>query len=252
MGPPRRKSWAPPVAVAPPTAQRAHRVPQCFARLAGLLPGYRCVPLMPETTALLRDYLAVHPRRDEPTAPLWPGMALTRPRYTGVRTPPADTGAATGDGAAATPSASAKARARRQAEALSELTVAEAEERLVLDWTQPLRHATFYKAIYRPAVLRPICAPLRRATRPQPYRRNSSSTRSATLTRVCASRRGSSPRSSAGGWGTPTYGRRWTCTCTCSPTTTRRTTWPLWAHCPHRSRRTAEMLCRYTVLRTSL
>jgi hypothetical protein len=25
---------------------------------------------------------------------------------------------------------------------------------LVLDWTQPLRHATFYKAIYRPAVLR--------------------------------------------------------------------------------------------------
>jgi integrase len=25
---------------------------------------------------------------------------------------------------------------------------------LVLDWTQPLRHATFYKAVYRPAVLR--------------------------------------------------------------------------------------------------
>jgi integrase len=37
---------------------------------------------------------------------------------------------------------------------LAELTVAEAEARLVLDWTQPLRHATFYKAIYRPAVLR--------------------------------------------------------------------------------------------------
>lgn len=30
----------------------------------------------------------------------------------------------------------------------------EAETRLVLDWTQPLRQATFYKAAYRPAVLR--------------------------------------------------------------------------------------------------
>ncbi|WP_231999163.1 tyrosine-type recombinase/integrase [Mycobacterium sp. 1081908.1] len=30
----------------------------------------------------------------------------------------------------------------------------EAEKRLLLDWTQPLRHATFYKAVYRPAVLR--------------------------------------------------------------------------------------------------
>ena len=39
-------------------------------------------------------------------------------------------------------------------DALAELTVAEAEARLVLDWTQPVRHATFYKAIYRPAVLR--------------------------------------------------------------------------------------------------
>ena len=32
--------------------------------------------------------------------------------------------------------------------------MADAEARLVLDWTAPLRHATFYKAIYRPAVLR--------------------------------------------------------------------------------------------------
>jgi len=32
--------------------------------------------------------------------------------------------------------------------------VDDAEARLVLDWTQPLRHATFYKAVYRPAVLR--------------------------------------------------------------------------------------------------
>lgn len=34
------------------------------------------------------------------------------------------------------------------------LTVEDAEKRLVLDWTTPLRHATFYKAVYRPAVLR--------------------------------------------------------------------------------------------------
>jgi Phage integrase family len=66
----------------------------------------------------------------------------------------ADTGAANSGAAAATPSATAKARARRQADALAELSVAEAEKRLVLDWTIPLRHATFYKAIYRPAVLR--------------------------------------------------------------------------------------------------
>ncbi|MGE2717894.1 tyrosine-type recombinase/integrase [Mycolicibacterium litorale] len=30
----------------------------------------------------------------------------------------------------------------------------DAEKRLVLDWTQPLRHASFYKAVFRPAVLR--------------------------------------------------------------------------------------------------
>jgi integrase len=37
---------------------------------------------------------------------------------------------------------------------LADLTVAEAGERLVLDWTAPNRHATFYKAVFRPAVLR--------------------------------------------------------------------------------------------------
>lgn len=30
----------------------------------------------------------------------------------------------------------------------------EAEARLMLDWATPLRHPTFYKAVYRPAVLR--------------------------------------------------------------------------------------------------
>ena len=116
--------------------------------------SYRRVPLMPETTELLRDYLTQHPRCDEPTAPLWPAMALTRPRPTGVRAEPADTGVAKPGVEADPPSGTAKARARRQAEALAVLTVGEAEARLVLDWTTPLRHATFYKAIYRPAVLR--------------------------------------------------------------------------------------------------
>jgi integrase len=42
----------------------------------------------------------------------------------------------------------------RQAAALARLTVTEASARLVLDWTEPLRHGVFYKAAYRPAVLR--------------------------------------------------------------------------------------------------
>jgi integrase len=116
--------------------------------------SYRRVPLTAETTALLRDYLAAHPRRDEPAAPLFPGTRLTPPRPTGVRATPAAPGAATTGVEGAAPSASAKGRARRQAEALAALTVEDAETRLVLDWTQPLRHATFYKSVYRPAVLR--------------------------------------------------------------------------------------------------
>ncbi|WP_338101414.1 tyrosine-type recombinase/integrase [Mycolicibacter arupensis] len=110
----------------------------------------RRVSLTPQTTALLRDYLAEHPRADDPTAPLWPSMALTPPRPTGVAI--ADLGAATGDGNAATPIV--RAKARRQADALAVLSVADAEARLVLDWSSPLRHPTFYKAVYRPAVLR--------------------------------------------------------------------------------------------------
>jgi integrase len=47
-----------------------------------------------------------------------------------------------------------RAKARRQASALANLSTAEAGERLVLDWTIPNRHATFYKAVFRPAVLR--------------------------------------------------------------------------------------------------
>jgi integrase len=116
--------------------------------------SYRRVPLTAETTELLRDYLAEHLRGDDPEAPLWPAMVLIRPRPTGVRATPAAPGAATTGVEGAAASASAKDRARRQADALAELSVGDAEKRLVLDWTQPLRHATFYKAVYRPAVLR--------------------------------------------------------------------------------------------------
>lgn len=38
--------------------------------------------------------------------------------------------------------------------ALAELSVTGAEDRPVLDWSQPLRHGAWYKAVYRPAVLR--------------------------------------------------------------------------------------------------
>jgi integrase len=112
--------------------------------------SYRRVPLTPATTDLLRDYLAEHDRGNDPTAPLFPAMSLTRPRPTGVR---ARTDELT-PGPAAKLSEAAKARADRQTAALAALTVVEAEARLVLDWDSPLRHATFYKAVYRPAVLR--------------------------------------------------------------------------------------------------
>jgi hypothetical protein len=45
-------------------------------------------------------------------------------------------------------------RADRQAHALAALSVTDAEDRLVLDWATVLRHNTFYKAVFRPAVLR--------------------------------------------------------------------------------------------------
>lgn len=47
-----------------------------------------------------------------------------------------------------------RAVAERQAKTLGALTVAQAQSRLVLDWSAPLRHTTYYKAVFRPAVLR--------------------------------------------------------------------------------------------------
>lgn len=77
----------------------------------------RTVPLPPATTELLRDYLAAHPRADDPTAPLWPAMRQERadPALTGANPPGAN---------------------------------------LALDWAQPYRHATFYRGVYRAAVVR--------------------------------------------------------------------------------------------------
>ena len=47
-----------------------------------------------------------------------------------------------------------KGVARRQASALAQNTAADAQARLQLNWDEPLRHMTFYKALYRPAVIR--------------------------------------------------------------------------------------------------
>ncbi|MGC5257121.1 tyrosine-type recombinase/integrase [Gordonia sp. DT218] len=100
----------------------------------------RRVPLTPATVDLLRDCLAEHPRRVEPTAPLFPALRLVVERPTGIKR-------------ADEPEA-AKAKAGRQADALAALDVSDAEARLALDWTEPVRHQTFYKAVFRPAVLR--------------------------------------------------------------------------------------------------
>lgn len=101
----------------------------------------RRVPLPAATAELLRGYLAMHPRRDDPTAPLFPGMRLTKPPPARVQQrheqPP-----------------HWRVVADRQTSALADLSVETAEQRLVLDWASPLRHTTFYKAVYRPAIFR--------------------------------------------------------------------------------------------------
>jgi integrase len=84
--------------------------------------SHRRVPLPADTTEFLRDYLAVHPRRHDPTAPLFPEMRLDPPAGRGTK--------------------------------LAALTVAEAEARLALDWSTPLRHGPFYQLVFRPTVLR--------------------------------------------------------------------------------------------------
>ncbi len=98
----------------------------------------RRVPLMAATTELLRDYLAAHPRRDDPTAPLFCAVTLKAGQPTGKQ--------------------GHRRRGQRivptALEALAALSADEAAERLVLDWSAPIRHQTFYKAVFRPAVAR--------------------------------------------------------------------------------------------------
>jgi integrase len=98
----------------------------------------RKVPLMAATTELLRDYLAEHPRRDDPTAPLFCAVTLRPAKPTGKR-------ATDAEGNRVEPTAT---------EALAALSADQAAERLVLDWSAPIRHQTFYKGVFRPAVLR--------------------------------------------------------------------------------------------------
>ena len=127
----------------------------------------RHVPVMPHTAQLLRDYLTEHPRADEPTAPLFCSVTLAPVKPTGKRAehqgdhvPNADDGqvldadANAGQSATEREPETAAQKADRHSLALAELSVGKASERLVLDWSQPLRHQTFYKAVFRPAVLR--------------------------------------------------------------------------------------------------
>jgi hypothetical protein len=98
----------------------------------------RRVPMTAGTTALLRDYLAAHPRRAELSAPLFCSVTLKPSKPTGKRS--VDT-----DGTRVAPSA---------VDALAALSTEEAAQRLVLDWSAPYRHQAFYKAVFRPAVAR--------------------------------------------------------------------------------------------------
>lgn len=119
---------------------------------------------MSETAELLRSYLAEHPRPERADR-----AVLAR-----VRVDPAEAHRSTGrrrrarsghsGGGVAT---SAKARARWQANALAELTVAEAEARLVLDWAS--RCGT--RPSIRPCTAQRCCGPpgLSPAAKLSPY-----------------------------------------------------------------------------------
>ncbi len=94
---------------------------------------------------MLRDYLAVHPRGDNPSAPLFPGVHLLVPRPTGVTAPTDNTGATTGAN---------RAKATRQAVALADLSVTAAGDRLVVDLDRALPARDLLQGCVSPAVLR--------------------------------------------------------------------------------------------------
>lgn len=91
------------------------------------------MPMTSRTTKLLRDYLAVHPRADDPAAPLFCAVTLKVAEPTGRR-------ASDSDGNRIAPTA---------VDALAALSAGEAADRLVLDWSAAIRHQTFYKAVFR-------------------------------------------------------------------------------------------------------
>nr|WP_232785621.1 tyrosine-type recombinase/integrase [Mycobacteroides chelonae] len=91
----------------------------------------RTVPLADWLAERMTDYLAEHPRSDDPTAPLWPGRSAT---------------------------VVARTDTRRQ---------------IALDWDEPIDMGTFYRRIFRPALLAvglPASEPTRPATKDRPTR----------------------------------------------------------------------------------
>ncbi len=98
----------------------------------------RRVPLMAATTQLLREYLAAHPDSDDPTAPLFCAVTLKAAKPKGKR-------ATDAGGKRVVPTA---------LDALAAVSAEQAAARLVLEWSAPIRHQTFYKAVFRPAVAR--------------------------------------------------------------------------------------------------
>lgn len=97
----------------------------------------RTVPLPPWLAARMADYLAEHPRADEPTAPLWPG----RTNAGGWRS-----------------TRGARVAKRRQT---------------ALDWSEPVDMGTFYRRVFRPALIAvglPASQPARPATETEPAR----------------------------------------------------------------------------------
>lgn len=143
----------------------------------------RRVPLTAATVAVLRDYLTpperrdgpdprfnagvatlaprtdvpnrTHPRAGDPDAPLFPNMRLIADPPTGRRAPQHETGPRAGN-----PMTPEEQAARR--------TVAVAEARLELDWQSVLLHKTYYKAVFRPALLRASAALAADRLRPIP------------------------------------------------------------------------------------
>jgi len=152
-----------------------------------------------------------HPRRDDVTAPLFPAGTLVPQKPTGVKAT----------------DATGRRIVPRAEDALAALSVEEAEDRLTLDWDAPLRHQTFYKAVYRPAVLR--------ANRLTPETRLPAGLKFHALRHTYASlcvAAGIPPLEIAGSWGTPRSPPRSACMRTYSPTTTptRWLPWVRWAN----------------------